>query len=193
MIANLLTGVRLLLALPAAMAFARPEFVSPLLLLVLLLVAIVTDYFDGIVARRAHAASPRGQLYDHATDFVFVTAGLGGAAAASEVSVVLPILIAVAFSQYVMDSYWLHREKQLRMSSLGRLNGIMYFVPLVLIALSRVEVIPGHPKVWAVLVVSLGYVLLFSTVVSIIDRAVAPPYPSAPGRSRVTESERCGI
>ena len=184
MIANLLTAVRFLLALPAAMAFARPEFISPLLLLGLLLVAIVTDYFDGIVARRAHAASPRGQLYDHTTDFVFVTAGLGGAAAAGEVSVALPILIAVAFSQYVIDSYWLYREKQLRMSSLGRLNGIMYFVPLMLIALSRVEVMPGHREVWTVLIMSLGYALLFSTVVSIIDRAVAPR------RSGATESER---
>ena len=45
--ANLLTGVRLLLALPAAMAFARPGLVAPLVLLAILVVAIATDYVDG--------------------------------------------------------------------------------------------------------------------------------------------------
>ena len=73
--ANLLTGLRLLLAVPAALAFAQQEFLSPLLLLTLVGVAIATDFADGIVARRTDTASPRGQLFDHATDFLFVTSG----------------------------------------------------------------------------------------------------------------------
>ena len=39
--ANLLTGLRLLLAVPAALAFAQQEFLSPLLLLTLVGIAIV--------------------------------------------------------------------------------------------------------------------------------------------------------
>ena len=172
--ANLLTGVRLLLALPAAMAFARPQFVSSLAPLAFLVVAIVTDYLDGIVARRARTASSRGQLFDHATDFLFVTSGLTGAAVAGEVTAALPLFIVVAFSQYVLDSYLLYRDKRLRMSLLGRWNGIFYFVPLVVIAVSRLEVLAGAATMFAALVLGLSYLLLLSTMVSIVDRAVAP-------------------
>ena len=49
--ANLLTGVRLVLALPLAVAFAQPDFLSAGLLVGLLSLAIATDYFDGVVAR----------------------------------------------------------------------------------------------------------------------------------------------
>ena len=172
--ANLLTGLRLLLAVPAALAFAQSEFLAPLLLLALMSVAIATDYFDGIVARRNDTTSPGGQLFDHATDFLFVTSGLTGAAIAGQVTAVLPVLIVVAFSQYVLDSYFLHRKKQLRMSSLGRWNGIFYFVPLVLIAVSRLDFMAGVAQVFSTLVVALSYLLLLSTVASIIDRAFAP-------------------
>ena len=173
-VANLITGVRLLLALPAAMAFARPELVPPLVLLALLTVAIVTDNLDGIVARRASAVSSRGRLFDHTTDFLFVTSCLAGAAVADEVTAILPWFIVAAFSQYVLDSYLLYRDKQLRMSFLGRWNGILYFVPVVVIAVSRLEVLEGTAEMFAVLVLGLSYLLILSTVVSIIDRAVAP-------------------
>ncbi len=172
--ANLLTIVRLLLAGPAVLAFARSESVSPLLLVALVTVAIATAYIDGIVARRRGTASPRGQLFDHASDFLFVTSGLAGAAMAGRVPAALPILIVVAFSQYVLDSYFLHREKQLRMSLLGRWNGIFYFVPLVLIAVSRLDSRASVAESFSTLIVWLSYLLLLSTIASIIDRAVAP-------------------
>ncbi len=172
--ANLLTSLRLMLVVPAAMAFARSEFISPLLLLTLMSVAIATDYFDGIVARRTNTATPRGRLFDHATDFLFVTSGLAGAAVAGQVTAALPILIVVAFSQYLLDSYFLHREKRLRMSFLGRWNGILYFVPLVLIAVSRLDFIADAAEIFSTLIVLLSYLLLLSTIASIIDRAVAP-------------------
>ena len=172
--AYLLTSLRLLLVVPAALAFARSEFISPLLLLTLMSVAIATDYFDGIVARRTHTATPRGRLFDHATDFLFVTSGLAGAAIAGQVTAALPILIVVAFSQYVLDSYFLHREKRLRMSFLGRWNGILYFVPLVLIAVSRLGFVANVAGGFSRLIVLLSYLLLLSTIASIIDRAVAP-------------------
>ena len=50
---------------------------------------------------------------------------------------ILPILITVAFSQYVLDSYFLYRQKNLRMSFLGRWNGVFYFGPLLLISFAR--------------------------------------------------------
>ena len=177
--ANLLTGLRLLLAVPAALAFAQPEFMPALLLVTLVGVAIATDFGDGIVARRTDTASPRGQLFDHATDFVFVASGLAGAAFTGQVTAVLPIVIVVAFSQYVLDSYFLHRKKKLHMSFLGRWNGMLYFVPLVLIAVlrlavSRLDWVAGVAEIFSTLIVLLGYLLVLSTVASIVDRAISP-------------------
>ena len=103
--AHLLTGVRLGLALPLAIAFAQPDFLGAELVAMLLAVAIASDYFDGVVARRRGTASPRGQLFDHGTDCLFVTAGLTGAALADRVPLLLPVLIVAAFGQYVFDSY----------------------------------------------------------------------------------------
>ena len=172
-VAHLLTGLRLALALPLAIAFARPDFLSAVLVAVLLTVALSSDYLDGIVARRHGTASAGGQLFDHATDCLFVTAGLTGAALAGSVPPVLPVLIAVAFGQYVLDSYWLHRRKQLRMSTIGRWNGIGYFVPLVVLAAARLDVVPALTPLLTAVARVAAYVLVASTLVSIVDRATA--------------------
>ena len=129
--AHLLTGIRLALAAPLAVAFARPGFLDAGLVAVLLTVAIATDLCDGAVARRRGTASAGGRLFDHATDCLFVTAGLSGAAVSGRVPAVLPILVVLAFVQYVVDSWWLHREKRLRMSAIGRWNGVGYFLSLI--------------------------------------------------------------
>lgn len=172
-LANLLTAIRLLLVLPVAWSMARPELLPALLTLLLLVLAIITDYYDGIVARASGTASARGMLFDHGTDFVFVTSGLAGAAWAGLVHWLLPIAIVVAFTQYVVDSYFLYRAKQLRMSFLGRWNGILYFVPLIGVALTRL--LPSGPVQSALiqLVYWLGLALILSTLASIFDRAIA--------------------
>ena len=172
-VVHLLTGVRLGLALPLSIAFAQPDFLDARLVAVLLAAAIASDYFDGVVARRWDTASAGGQLFDHATDCVFVTAGLIGAALANRVPLALPLLIAVAFSQYVLDSYWLHRRKQLRMSTIGRWNGIGYFVPLVVLAAARLDVVPPLTPLLTSVARLVAYVLVASTLVSIVDRATA--------------------
>ena len=172
--AHALTALRLLLVAPVAVAFARPAFLDPSVLLVLLGVAIATDYWDGRVARMTETASARGQLFDHATDFVFVTAGLAGAARAGLVTPILPVLIIIAFGQYVLDSYLLHRQKQLRMSAIGRWNGILYFVPLVVISVSRLGPFRDAASLLTLTAGAIGYALVVSTVVSVIDRAIAP-------------------
>ena len=152
---------------------ARPEFLPALVTLLLIFVAIATDYFDGIVARARGTASSGGMLFDHGTDFVFVTTSLAGAALAGLVHWLLPVAIVIAFTQYVLDSYLLFRDKQLRMSFLGRWNGILYFVPLVIIAFSRLLSGGNLENLLLALVYWLGLTLLLSTVASIIDRGVA--------------------
>ncbi|MDA1369581.1 MAG: CDP-alcohol phosphatidyltransferase family protein [Proteobacteria bacterium] len=172
--ANLLTGIRLLLIFPVAWAIAFPEFLSATILLLLIFIAIASDYFDGIVARATGTASASGQLFDHGTDFVFVTSSLAGAAFAGLISPLLPVLIVVAFSQYVLDSYFLFHQKQLRMSFLGRWNGIFYFVPLLCIAASRLGFLAEFQEMSHFGIHLLSQLLIISTIASIIDRSMAP-------------------
>lgn len=176
--AHAITSLRLLAVGPAAWAFARADSVSAWLLVMLMVVAIASDYVDGRVARRTGSASPRGMLFDHTTDCLFVTAGLSGASVANLVPVILPVLIPIAFTQYVLDSYFLHRQRQLRMSYLGRWNGILYFAPLVMIAIAALR-LPGLSELARALVRPCAVLLAVSTVVSIVDRAVAPLRVSA--------------
>ena len=171
--ANLLTGLRLVLAPPLAVAFARPDFLGAVVVAVLLAAAIGSDYVDGIAARRHGTASSGGQLFDHGTDCLFVTACLTGAAAAGSIPGALPVLVLAAFGQYVFDSYWLHRQKRLRMSTLGRWNGIGYFVPLVGLAAARLDIFSGVATLLGQAARGVAYALIASTVVSMVDRATA--------------------
>lgn len=158
---------------PSAMAFADPSGWAPLWPVALLTIAILTDRYDGRVARALGSASPGGQVFDHATDALFLVASLGGCVVSGTAPLLLPILIVVAFTQYVVDSFVLFHEKQLHMSQLGRWNGIFYFVPLVGIALARLPVPSGVESF--LLAVSLGvcWLLVLSTIASIIDRGIA--------------------
>ena len=180
--AHLLTASRLAIAVPLAVAYARPDFLHPLVVALMLTSAIATDLLDGLVARRQGTATAGGQLFDHVTDCLFVTAALTGAALSGRVTAVLPVLVVLAFVQYVVDSWWLHREKRLRMSALGRWNGIGYFVPLVVLGAAPLEVIPGQAAVLTPLAGITAWVLAASTVISMLDRATAA-YRSA-GRAR---------
>ena len=180
--ANALTAIRLALVLPTAAGFARPELFAPGVVVLLLCVAIASDYLDGRVARTTGTASAKGQLFDHGTDCLFVTGGLTGAAMNGSVTPLLPALIPVAFGQYVVDSYVWHRQRQLRASFLGRWNGVLYFVPLVLIAASRLTFPAGFASLLRLAASALGYLLVASTAASMIDRATTS-FRSAAGNS----------
>jgi len=172
--ANALTAVRLLLVVPTAAALARPDLLAPGVVALLLCVAIATDYLDGPIARRTATASAKGQLFDHTTDCLFVTGGLAGAAIAGAVTPILPVLVPFAFGQYVVDSYVWHRQRQLRASFLGRWNGILYFVPIVLVAAARLPFPADFASLLRLAAGVFGYVLVTSTIVSMIDRATTP-------------------
>jgi hypothetical protein len=113
-------------------------------------------------------------LFDHGTDCLFVTSGLTGVAIAGSITPILPALIPFAFGQYVVDSYVWHRQRQLRASFLGRWNGILYFVPIVLVAASRLPFPAGFASLLRLAAGGLAYLLVTSTVVSMLDRATTP-------------------
>ena len=162
--ANLLTLLRLLSVAPFALLVHRGD--SPWVAAILFCVAIATDLADGPLARARGTASGVGRALDHASDFAFVDSGLAAAALRGALPWLLPVLVALAFAQYVADSYWLRRSGELRMSALGRWNGILYFVPLggvLLVDLGAGSLTaPTHWVSWA---------LVLSTLASIADRA----------------------
>jgi CDP-diacylglycerol--glycerol-3-phosphate 3-phosphatidyltransferase len=128
-VANALTVVRLLLALPFAVCMAAPDARHAAWAAVILAAAIVSDLADGALARRLGTASAAGRLLDHTADVLFVTTGLVAGAVRGAFPWILPVLVAAAFAQYAIDSYIVARARELRPSRLGRYNGILYFVP----------------------------------------------------------------
>jgi phosphatidylglycerophosphate synthase len=129
--------------------------------------AVATDVADGRLARARGEASAFGGLLDHATDASFVGLGLAALAVLGVVPAALPVVVVIAFAQYVLDSKSL-KGKALRTSFLGRWNGIFYFVPLgVVVTRDAIGLtFPADSLVW-----TLAVGLTLSTLASIADRA----------------------
>jgi CDP-diacylglycerol--glycerol-3-phosphate 3-phosphatidyltransferase len=170
--ANALTAVRLLLVVPFAFFMAHGDVRSAVLALVAWVVALTTDFLDGPIARRRGTVAAWSGTFDHTTDFLFVTSGLFAGAFRGVFPWILPILIVAAFSQYVIDSYWIHRQSKLRGSKLGRYNGMLYFVPTCMEIFVRLGVRWLQP-----LLTILVWMLVLSTLVSMGQRLMLSRLP----------------
>jgi CDP-diacylglycerol--glycerol-3-phosphate 3-phosphatidyltransferase len=163
--ANALTTIRLILALPFACLMASGDSWHAVLAALTLVAAIATDLLDGPVARRRGTATAAGRAFDHAADFLFVISGLAAGAVRGAFPWILPVLVTAAFAQYVIDSYWVDRRHTLRPSRLGRYNGILYFAPLVGDILVRAGFRFAEPLLTAVV-----WLLVVSTALSMGER-----------------------
>jgi len=165
--ANALTAVRLLLVVPFAFFMAKGDARSAGFALVAWVVALLTDFADGPIARRWGTVTPFGGTFDHTSDFLFVTSGIFAGAYRGVFPWILPVCITAAFAQYTIDSYWIHRQGKLRGSKLGRYNGMLYFVPTVVEILIRLGARFLQP-----LLTILVWGLVLSTLVSMSQRAL---------------------
>jgi CDP-diacylglycerol--glycerol-3-phosphate 3-phosphatidyltransferase len=170
--ANALTALRLLLVLPFAFFMARADERSAIFALVAWTVALITDFLDGPIARRRGTVTARSGTFDHTTDFLFVTSGLFAGASRGAFPWILPVLVTAAFTQYFIDSYWVHRQARLRGSKLGRYNGMLYFVPTVMDILIRLGLRFLQP-----LLMILIWLLVLSTLVSMGQRLMFRSLP----------------
>jgi len=164
--ANALTALRGVAAPALAAAICTGESVVALALYA---VAVASDFADGWVARRYGEASPLGGLMDHAVDAAFVSIGCAALASRGVLPAPLPVLIALAFTQYAVDSR-VGPSRPLRASALGRWNGIAYYVA-VAVPVVRDALELGWPSPGAVL--GLGWLLVASTALSMADRGWA--------------------
>jgi phosphatidylglycerophosphate synthase len=161
--ANVLTALRFLAAPALAAAICSGEMA---LALALFAFAVATDFADGWVARRYGEVTPLGGFMDHAVDAAFVTTGCAALALVGVLPALLPVLIALAFTQYAIDSR-VGAARPLRGSALGRWNGVAYYaviaVPVTRDALGLDWPGPGP-------VSALGWALVGTTLLSMADR-----------------------
>ena len=164
--ANAVSAIRLAITLPCACAIWSAQWPTAGALFVL---AVATDVGDGIVARRRNESSALGGLIDHSIDATFVTVTLAALAAIGKAPAPLPALAITAFAQYVWDSKAL-TGAPLRASVLGRWNGIGYYA---LVGTATLKETFGADWLPAALVLAAGWTLVVTTLVSMLDRALA--------------------
>ena len=90
-----------------------------------------SDYFDGLLARRAGRASARGRIMDSAADIIFLLAALLVAVAAGHAPWWVPASVAASFAYYAVDSWALTRhqaQRSLIASRLGHFGGVCNYV-----------------------------------------------------------------
>ncbi len=134
----------------------------------LYLLAIITDFLDGWLARRLSCVSINGGLLDHSADAFLVAAVLATLSYLQWIPWILPVFVCLAFGQYVLDSNAL-QGKVLKASQLGRYNGIGYYL---LAAIPLVQSSLDWGGISAETIYYLGWGLLLTTLISMLDRAV---------------------
>ena len=130
-------------------------------------VAVITDIYDGKLARKLNQSSPLGGVLDHLTDALIVTAGCWCLAKLGLINSFLPWIITLAFVQYMLDSKAL-AGASLKTSRLGRYNGIGYYILLG-------TGISAYILPWPALstgVFLAAWLLVATTVISMGDRAI---------------------
>ncbi len=128
---------------------------------------VTSDMLDGFIARRMGQETRLGTLLDHGADATFVVSVTGLCAYLGLLPLVLPVLIAIAFIQYVLDSH-VFTGASLRPSIIGRWNGIAYFVAAgIAIVVHHYLSVPGIVSALRV----FGWLLVATTVFSIAQRA----------------------
>jgi cardiolipin synthase len=115
--------------------------------LVFAIVAIAaagSDFIDGRIARRLGVASGSGRWLDGIADVTFVLAALFCAAAKGAIPLYIPILIALSFSQYAVDSLLIGQPATGPIRSrLGHWGGIINYALVITLAIAPPPAVPG--------------------------------------------------
>jgi phosphatidylglycerophosphate synthase len=101
----------------------------------------ISDLLDGRVARRMGIAGGVGRWLDSIADIVFVLTALTCEAWAGSIPFYIPMLIAISFSQYAIDSMLLGGAP-IR-SRLGHFGGVINFALVIVLGLAPPPALPG--------------------------------------------------
>ena len=124
--ANLLSASRFFLAAAWLAAYVsgnrRPAMLGPIAM-----AGAASDFADGWLARRSRSADKSGRWLDGIADIVFVLTALSCEARAGSIPVYIPVVIALAFAQYAIDSVVVLGSVTPVTSRLGHWGGIINF------------------------------------------------------------------
>ena len=130
------------------------------------IVAAGSDFVDGRVARRLGVASGSGRWLDGIADVTFVLAALFCEAAARAIPFYIPVLIALSFSQYAIDSVVIGaRASGPIKSRLGHWGGIINYALVITLAIAPSPAFPGA------IVQNLALLIAFFYIAAISERA----------------------
>jgi phosphatidylglycerophosphate synthase len=108
------------------------------------LAAAGSDFIDGRIARRLGVASGSGRWLDGIADVTFVLAALFCEAALGAIPLYIPLLIALSFSQYVVDSVVIGQPAAGPIRSrLGHWGGIINYALVITLAIAPRPALPG--------------------------------------------------
>jgi cardiolipin synthase len=111
---------------------------------IIAIVAAGSDFIDGRIARMLGVASGRGRWLDGIADVTFVLAAIFCEAVAGAIPFYIPILIALSFSQYVIDSALLAQPAAGPVKSrLGHWGGIINYALVIALAVAPPPALPG--------------------------------------------------
>ena len=134
--ANLLSASRFVLAALWLIGFdaggQRPAITAPIAL-----AGAVSDFLDGRVARWTGSATGFGQWLDSLADIAFVLTAIACEARAGAIPAYIPVLIAVSFTQYAIDSVVLRGSSVPVRSRVGHWGGILNYTIVVVLGLLR--------------------------------------------------------
>lgn len=133
--AHVLTSLRLLLTplfvCVVEIGWRQPSLGNAGLVTGLFLLICASDYYDGPVARTLGLSSERGKIFDNLADISFLLVTLGYLVHLGALPWWIPTAIAVAFGQYVLDS-WLLSDRDMSVvlvsNPIGHWAGILNFI-----------------------------------------------------------------
>ena len=141
-LAHLLTSVRLVLTpvflLVIEAGQHQPTFLKGLAVVVLFLLICASDYYDGPVARALGVDSDLGKVLDNLADITFLLVTLTYLVLVNVVPWWIPAAIALAFSQYTVDSWLLAGRRTdliLVSNPIGHWAGILNYIGTGVVAL----------------------------------------------------------
>ncbi|MFT7653736.1 MAG: phosphatidylglycerophosphate synthase [Limisphaerales bacterium] len=163
--ANLLTALRFAFIPGTALAVLFADWSVAAVLFIL---AVVSDVYDGRLARRFNQQTRFGGIFDHTTDALFVAACCAALAAQGLINPYLWPLILLSFTQYVFDSKVLAGQP-LKASIIGRSNGIAYYA----LAGTAIGAQVLNFTYLMPLVAVTAWLLVLTSLISMTDRALA--------------------
>lgn len=118
------------IAVFAAGVTARSVYVA------MVAIASFSDFVDGRLARRLGVSSAAGRWLDSLADIAFVLAALCCESFAGAIPLYIPVLIAISFTQYAIDSTVIHREGAPVRSRLGHWGGVINYGLAIALAIA---------------------------------------------------------